>query len=92
MNELTGGKPVEKLAEGSFKEVFQCGSDVIQVMPIEGSTFINDQEQMPADKAIPEMTAYAQLSRLQSPTPVLQDPEGSLHCLCLPDVLVRMLS
>jgi hypothetical protein len=87
MNALTNRKPVEKLAEGSFKEVFQCGNDVIQVMPIEGNTIINDQEQMTADKAIPEMAAYVQLSRLQSPTPALQDPEGLIHCPPLADML-----
>lgn len=80
MNELTAGKKVEKLAEGSFKEVFLCGSDVIQVMPIEGTSLINDLEPMSADKVIPEITALAQLSRLHTPTPALNDPKGTAQC------------
>lgn len=81
-NELTGGKHVEKLAEGSFKEVFDCGGDVIQVMPIDGSTVINGEEPMPAHEVVPELTAYAQLSLLQTPTPALHDPEGTIQCCC----------
>lgn len=82
INELAGGKKIEKLAEGSFKEVFLCGSDVIQVMPVEGSMLINEELPMSAEKVIPEVTSYVQLSRLRSPTPALNDPEGEILCFC----------
>lgn len=79
MKEITVGKRIKKLAEGSFKEVFECGSDVVQVMPIDGSVLIND-DKMTAEAVIPEVTALNQLRRLQSPTPALNDPEGVIHC------------
>lgn len=74
------GKTVEKLAEGSFKEVFCCGSDVIQVMPIEGTSLINELEPMSAHKLIPEIPALSQLSSLHTPTPVLNGPKGAFPC------------
>lgn len=78
---ITGGKKiVKKLAEGTFKEVYECGNDVVSVMPVDGNKPINGEKPMSAEKVIPEVASLCQLAPIQSPMPALKDPEGVIHC------------
>lgn len=79
MRQRYAGARVRKLGEGSFKEVFLCGNDVVSVIPIEGDIVINDQKQPSALKILPELVAHMELSRLRQPTAPYGDPSGEFR-------------
>jgi hypothetical protein len=77
MAELCRSKAVQKLGEGTFKEVFACDPDVISVMPIEGNTVMNEEVQKAAHEVIPEVLAHQLLSDLRRPTSPAGDADGA---------------
>ena len=67
--DIVGRSKVSKAGEGTFKEVFKCGSSVVAVMPIEGDVVMNDEPQKCAEACIGEVLANQHLAALREPTP-----------------------
>ena len=67
--DIVGRSKVAKAGEGTFKEVFKCGSSVVAVMPIEGDVVMNDEPQKCAEACIGEVLANLHLAELREPTP-----------------------
>lgn len=65
-----------KIGEGSFKEVYLCGDNVVSVIPIEGDVAINDEEQLSIPRVLPELIAHIELSKLRRPTAPCRAPAG----------------
>lgn len=77
MQQRYGRADIQKLGEGSFKEVFRCDDDVVCVIPIEGDIILNREAQPSALKILPELVAHKELSRLREPTAPCGDPAGA---------------
>lgn len=68
---------IRKIGEGSFKEVYLCGDNVVSVIPIEGDVAINGEEQMSILRVLPELSAHIELSQLRRPTAPRRAPAGA---------------
>lgn len=81
IQEVAGRSAVSKLGEGSFKEVFKCRDRVIAVMPIEGTTEINDEPPPTAEAVLGELLVSQSVAQLTQPSPSSSDPNGAAPAL-----------
>ena len=58
---------VKKIGEGTFGEAFKADDIVFKIVPMEGSTLVNGEQQKRADEILAEVAITLSLSKLREP-------------------------
>jgi hypothetical protein len=78
LRDIVGTTRVQKIGEGTFKEVYRCQHEVITTMPIDGDMLVNDAPQQQAGEVLGELLVLGALSALS---------RGNLSCGAVSGVL-----